>query len=253
MDCSKEYDNLKKLILERIPDTFTINNNLIEECPYDASFMPINLNPYRMNGSYYPTFCEFTPRVYTGDAPKFSMSKGEETTIRIWSAILQYEEYDLLADLLILGFLHDCYENEHPRRRGRGYRYRTSRHSIAGSFYTADEMLDLMKKARTVLEENRYGTHDPRCKRYLSIYDSKTYREYRSKAWNDELEIKDTAEFVSIMMEIIVEEYGNKYFIIRCPSNQSIERASKIQSEALNRFYEEMFAKADQLGKEKNE
>ena len=256
MDNIKEYDKLKEEVLKRIPDTFTINNNLIEECSYDASFMPINFNPYRQNGCYYPTFCEFTPRIYTGRAPTYKMSKGEETTICMWNGILQYKEYDLLADLLILGFLHDCYENELIRSRGRrSYQYtehRTSHHSIAGSFYTVDEMRDLMERARTVLEENHYGRHNPRCKKYLSIYDSEIYRKYHNKAWDDDLDIKDAAEFASIMMEIIVEEYGTKYFIIRRPSDLSNAMASKIQSEAINRFFEEV-STADKIDKERNE
>ena len=257
MNIDKEYNDLKNLVLGKIPDTFTLNNNLIEENPYDASFMPINFNPYRQNGCYYPTFCEYTPRVYTGRAPRYKMSKGEETTICMWNGILQYEEYDFLADLLILGFMHDCYEVEFRRYGGAsGRRYatrKTSHHSIAGNFYTVDDIFDLMEKARAVLEENHYGKHDPRCKKYLSIYNGETYRRYHNKAWNDELEIKDTADFARIMMEIIVEEYGSKYFIIRCPSEQSIAMASRIQSEATNRFFEEAMMKADKIGKGRNE
>jgi len=230
MDIEKEYKNLREMVRAYLPDTFTINNNLIEECPYDApSFMPINFNPYKQNGCYYPTFYEYTPRVYTGKAPTYRMSKGEETTICMWNAMLQYEEYDLLADLLILGFLHD-------------------HHSIAGNFYTLDDMEELMERARTVLEENRYGKHNPRCKKYLSIYDGETFSKYRKEAWNDELEIKDTAEFARIMMEIIADEYGSKYFIIRCPSDLSNEWASKIQSEATNRFFEQVLSSADETG-----
>lgn len=223
MDIKKEYENLREAVLANLPDTFTINNNLIEECPYDASYMPINFNPYKQNGCYYPTFCEYMPRVYTGKAPIYKMTKGEETTICMWNGMLKYEEYDLLADLLILGFLHDCHD------------------SIAGIFYTLDEMDELMEISRAVLEENRYGKHNPRCKKYLSLYNGKTFFRYRKDARNDVLEIKDTAEFARIMMEIIVDEYGSKYFIIRCPSDLSIERAKEIQSEATKRFFEKVF------------
>lgn len=245
MDINKEYEKLKKLVLEKIPDTFTINNDLIEERPYDASFMPINLNPYRQEGCYFPTYCVFTPRTYVGSEPLYKMTKGEETTIRMWNAMLQYEEYDLIADLLILGFLHDCLEKEiiKPRRRySRIYstEYRTSHHSIAGNFYTVDEMRVLIDKAKAVLEENDYGKHDPRCKKYLTMYDSEVYRKYVNKAWNDELEIHNTEEFARIMMEVIVGEYESKYFIVKTPSEQSVERAVRIHQESVDRFFDDI-------------
>lgn len=252
MDINNEYDKLKTLVLEKIPDTFTINNNLIEERPYDASFMPLNLNPYRQEGGYYPIRCFFTPRTYVGREPLYQMTKGEETTIRMWNAIIQYEEYDLLADLLILGFLHDCLEKEiiKPRRgRGRFYitEYRTSHHSIAGNFYTVDDMHKLIAKARSVLEENNYGKHDPRCKTYLTMLDGAMCRKYSNKAWKDELEVHNTEDLARIMMEIIVDEYGSRYFIIKCPNDQSIARADRIHSRAVNASFDEWVQEGEKL------
>ena len=234
MVIDEEYEELRKAVLHYIPDTFTINNNLIEEQSYNATMLPINYNPYRMGGCYYPTFYKCTPRTFVGSAPVYPLTKGEETTIGMWNAMLKYREYDLLADLFILGFLHDNWETSVI---GKGDVPRC----IAGCIYTSREMKELWGKARDILDENRYDKHDPRCKTFLTIGKSDVYRKYRSLAWNNKLEIGSRDEFVKIMMEIIIDAYSSLYFIVQCPDDMSNEYARRRYEQALNRFYDDFF------------
>lgn len=222
MNIDEKYDALKKMILERIPDTFTVNNNLIEEREYDAYFMPINFNPYKMGGHYYPVIYECIPRSYVGRPPVYVISKGEETTISIWNAILQYKEYDLLADLLILGFFQD-----------------TLKHiSDDTPAYTREEMMEFCQKARKVLEENNYGRHNPRCKTYLTLNHSELFHNYHIALITGNFAFSNVEGFVDEMMKIIVDAYNSRYFIINFPSEQSNQYAKDIRQRALDRMFE---------------
>ena len=171
---------------------------------------------------YYPVFYEYTPRIYTGNPKTYGMSKGEENTINIWSAILRYEEYDLLADLFILGFMHDTIKD-------------VSRGCPA---YTLDEMSLFMDKAANILAENEYSRYNPRCKTYLTLGASKLFYQYCVDIKKGSLTINNTEEFAEAMMKIITDAYNSKYFIIRYPSEQSVRYARNVQQRATDRLFD---------------
>ena len=217
-DIIKKYTELKELVAEKIPDRFKVINAIIENREYvpDDYLMPINFNPYKMGGKYYPAFYSFTYDPTNENAPKYRMTKGEEKTISIWNAILDYQEFNILADLFILCFIHD-----NPK--------------ITESIYTSEEQKALISVARKAISDADYGEYDPRCKRYLVPYDSEVLLKYERMARRKELVIDDTTGFVDVMMEIITDEYNAKHFIVENPDFSSVERARDIQEEA---FYE---------------
>lgn len=144
MDVEKEYFKLKKLILERTPKSFTAGNDRIIEKEYEPFGMP-NFNPYRLGGHYYPTFCQYRLRSDENATLAYKPTKGEEETILMWSAMLRHKEYEFLADLFILGFLHDCLRGED--------RYMKSGLSIAGRLYEYEDIKALIDKAADIMME----------------------------------------------------------------------------------------------------
>lgn len=218
---TNKYDELRAAVLERIPDAFTVNNSIIEEREYTATQTPI-----------ISTFYNY---ILNGSDSIYELSSGEKTTIDMWYTMLSYKEYDLLADLFILGFLNDdCDGGE------------SSDYSISGRFYTRYEINWMMGIARNTLVKNNYGKHHHRCRTYLTLYNSEAFRKYEDAAWRKELKINSVDEFAQIMMEIITEAYSEMKFFIMRPSKESIKFANDMVRQALDKYYDDIFNRDNQ-------
>lgn len=220
-----QYEILVKEVNHKMPERY--RKNPVKDCIFD--FRPpvgiMNFNPYKNKGKILPDEYRFID-CKTGQR-MIPYSKGEYYIPEMLYWINYHKEYDMLAPTIIFSCMTDFRDDIFRK-----------------NLISKNDFIDIYRKAKDTIQENKYPIPNPRCKRVLPYRDTSSDKidKYitEGKPFKDE---KTLATAFTEIFETSIKPYTLEYWHF---SDNEQEYAQGTYRNAAISFQEELINKINQ-------